>query len=183
MTIYHSALRHFAVLAIVLMRATAAAAPQSATSTDSSNAPVLQELLREVRQLRLSLERASAVSARLQITLQRVQLQQNQANRVAGELDSVRSSLMRAESEQAQTAANLADIEGRLSQDSNRQKELQEMQREMKRALEQQIHNTQDLRTKEGELAASWQQEQSKLNEFQVRLDALEKAAELPPTQ
>ncbi len=177
---YCLVLRHSTVITILCLGATVTAAQQSTAPYHASETQTLQELLSEVRQLRLALERASSMSFRLQITLQRLQWQQNQVNRVASELDSVRGSLGRAESEQAQLSAHLSDIETRLSQEQNpdRQKGLQEEQKGAKRILEQQTRNAQDLRAREGELAASLQREQSKLNEVQGRLDALEKAAE-----
>jgi chromosome segregation ATPase len=171
------------MLALLWMGATVVLAQQGAPPSPSSDSQILQQLLDEVRQLRLTWERASAASARLQILLQRMQLQQNQMNRIDSELDSVRDELMRAESQQAQSSSQLSELDNRLSQeqDPNRQKELQEQQKEMKIMLEQQTRSMQDLRTREGELLASWQREQAKLNEFQERLEALEKAAEPPP--
>jgi hypothetical protein len=48
----------------------------------ASDTQILQQLVAEVRQLRLALERTNSVSSRLQITLHHIQVQQNQANRI-----------------------------------------------------------------------------------------------------
>ena len=171
------------VLALLWMGATVVLAQQAAPPSPSSDSQILQQLLDEVRQLRLTCERASAASARLQILLQRMQLQQNQMDRISSKLDSVRDELMRAESQETQGSPQLSELDDRLSheQDPNRRKELEEQQKVTKMMLEQQARSTQDLRTREDELVASLQREQAKLNEFQERLDALEKAAEPPP--
>jgi chromosome segregation ATPase len=171
------------MLALAWMGATVVLAQQAAPPSRSSDSQVLQQLLDEVRQLRRTCERASAAGARLQIVLQRMQLEQNQLNRIDSKLESVRDDLMTAESQQAQSSSQLSDLENRLSQeqDPNRRKELQEQQKEMKMMLEEQTRSMQDLRTREGELLASSQGEQAKLNEFQERLDALEKAVVPPP--
>jgi len=176
--------RRFLAVVLTCMGATIVLAQQAGPPPHACNSQLMQELLGEVRQLRLTCERASAASARLQIMLQRMQLQQNQMNRIGSKLDSVRDELMRAESQQAQSSSQLSDLDNRLSQekDPNRQKELQEQQKDTRRVLEQQSRSAQDLRTTEGELTASWQREEARLNEFQERLNALEKAAEPPPT-
>lgn len=80
---------------------------------------VLEQLVTEVRQLRLALERTSSVNSRLQVTLQRIQLQQNQVNRIASQLESLRNDIMRSEAEQGQAASNLADLESRIEQEQN----------------------------------------------------------------
>jgi chromosome segregation ATPase len=104
-------------------------------------------------------------------------------DRISSKLDSVRDQLMSAQSQQAQSSSELSDLENRLSQaqDPDSRKQLEEQQKVMKMMLEEQTRSTQDLRTREGELLGSLQHEQAKLNEFQERLDALEKAAEPRP--
>ena len=86
---------------------------QAAAPAGSSDVQILQELVSEVRQLRLALVRTSAISSRLQITLQRVQLQQNQVNTIAERLASVRNEIARLQAEQAQASGNLSDIDSR----------------------------------------------------------------------
>lgn len=141
---------------------------------------ILQQLVAEVRQLRLALERTNSVNSRLQITLQRIQLQQNQINRISSQLESVRSEILRSEAEQGQASSNLADLESRIEQEQNpnTQKTLQEEQKYMKAFAEQKARVVQDERTREAELASSLQEEQGKLSELQTQLDSLEKLIE-----
>jgi chromosome segregation ATPase len=138
---------------------------------------ILQQLVTEVRQLRLALERTNSLSSRLQITLQRIQLQQNQVNRISGQLESLRNEIVRSDAEQGQASSNLTELEGRIEQEQNpnTQKTLQGEQQYMKALVEQKARIVQDEQTREAELASSLQAEQGKLSELQTRLDSLEK--------
>src|SRR5690348_13180496 len=148
-----------------------------------ANTPVLEQLVTEVRQLRLALERTSVINSRLQITLQRIQLQQNQVNRITAQLETLRNDIVRSEADQSQAASNLTDLESRIEQEQNpnTQKTLQSEQKYIKALVEQKSRVVQDQRVKEGELASSLQTEQGKLGELQTRLDALDKLIESPP--
>lgn len=165
---------------LVLIASVSGQASQAASPAGSSDTQILQELVSEVRQLRLALMRTSTISSRLQITLQRVQLQQNQVNAISDRLASVRNEIARLQTEQTQASGNLSDIDGRIEQEQNpnTQKVLQSEQKHMKALVEQKSRAIQDETSREGELAASLQSEQSKLNELQTRLDSLEKSME-----
>src|SRR3954470_727105 len=119
----------------------------------------------------MALEKANSVNARLQITLLRIQLQQNQVNRISSDLESVRSAISRAETDEAQTSDELSGIENRLQQeqDPNRQKQLQDNLKYVKPKSEQESHIAQDLRGKKSELVSSLQREQAKLADLQSR--------------
>ena len=159
-------------------------APLNAQQTASAPADtrVLEQLVTEVRQLRLALERTSVINSRLQITLQRIQLQQNQVNRISAQLETLRNDIVRSETDQSQAASNLTDLESRIEQEQNpnTQKTLQSEQKYMKALVEQKSRAIQEQRVKEGELASSLQTEQGKLGELQTRLDALDKLIESP---
>ncbi len=181
-----AALSRSAVLLISLNLSAPAGAQQSqATPPADASGAVLQELVTEVRQLRLALERTNSVSARLQITLQRIQMQQNQVNRIAGQLESMRGEITRSEAEQAQISGNVEGLESRLEQEQNpnAQKQLQEQQKFIKTLLIQKSRAVQDARAREAELTSSLQAEQSKLNELEAHLDSLEKLVEPQQTR
>jgi chromosome segregation ATPase len=166
------------LIIFVLSASFSGPAYQATTPAGNSDSQILQELVSEVRQLRIVLARTSALSSRLQITLQRLQLQQNQVNTISDRLASVRNEITRLQTEQARDSGSLSDIENRLEQEQNpnTQKVFQSEQKFMKTAIEQKAREIQDETSREGELAASLQSEQSKLNELQTRLDSLEKA-------
>jgi hypothetical protein len=65
----------------------AASAPAQTTSADNAT---LQKLLDEVRQLRLTMEKSVTVGPRMQLILQRTQLQDARVARISQQLDEVR---------------------------------------------------------------------------------------------
>ena len=182
-----SVLSRKAIFLMALVLNAPANAQQEATQPFSraSEVRVLQELVNEVKQLRLALVQTNAISSRLQITLQRIQLQQNQVNRISVQLESIRSQILRSEAEQGQASSNLANLESRLDQEQNpnSQKALQEEQKFMKALAEQKARVVQDERTREAELTSSLQVEQGKLSELQARLDSLEGLMSPQPAQ
>jgi tRNA C32,U32 (ribose-2'-O)-methylase TrmJ len=97
-----------AFVTICLLPPTARGAGQSTPASGSPDTQLLQALVSELRQIRLAMEHANAVSVRMQATLQRMQTEQSQVNRLSGELDSVHREVMRAETEQAQESAHLS---------------------------------------------------------------------------
>jgi len=84
-----------------------------------SETRALQELVAEVRELRLAVERTNSISLRLQITLQRIQLQQNQVSRISGQLESLRNAMMKSQADEKQAAGNLTSIDSRIDQEQN----------------------------------------------------------------
>jgi len=166
-----------ALVLISLMLSVFATAQQPPGPSDTQ---ILQQLVAEVRQLRLALERTNSVNSRLQITLQRIQVQQKQVNRISGQLESLHNGIVRSEAERGQASSNLADLESRIEQEQNpnTQKTLQGEQKYMKAAAEQKARVVQDERTREAELTSALQAEQAKLSELQTRLDSLEKLIE-----
>lgn len=163
------------LLALIL---TSSAKAQQATTPSETRA--LQELVAEVRELRLAVERTNSLSLRLQITLQRIQLQQNQVSRISSQLESLRNAMVKSQADQKQAEGNLTSIESRIDQEQNPnyQKELQGEQKYMKALVEERTRVVQDQQTREGELASSLQTEQATLNELQTRLDSLESGME-----
>lgn len=174
-----SALSQSAILLLTSLIAGASANAQQAAPA-GSDAPILQALVTEVRQLRLAIERTNSVSSRLQITLQRIQLQQNRVNNISGQLESVRREIAKSEAELADLSNHLADFDNRLEkeQDPNHLKALQEQQKDAKAILKQRTRTIQDQRAREGELAGSLQTEQGKLSELEEHLDSLDKLIE-----
>ena len=175
-----SALGLGALLLTLLLPTTSAKAQEQKSSAafyGRSEAQILDDLVAEVRQLRLALERTTSINSRLQITLQRIQLEQNQVTRISAQLESLHDGIGRLESEQTQLSNHMADIEGRMEQEQNadRQKALQSEQKQMKLMLDQKAQAMQDQRTREGELTSQLQSEQGRLSQLQADLDSLEK--------
>jgi chromosome segregation ATPase len=156
----------------------AAAISQSVVAPDS----VSQQLLVEVRQLRLAIERATSVLPQAQLLLQRTQLQQQHVEAISRQLEQLRAELTRAWGEDAQMTAEIRTGEARATQESNqdRRRDLEDRIKALKAHLEQQGIRDQQQKAREGELAGQLQSEQIKLSELQQRLDALERTLQTP---
>lgn len=73
---------------------------------------VLGELLKEVRALRIAMERASTVGARTQLLVARVQLQEQRITELSRRAVAVREELSNMDAAMAQTAALVKSFEG-----------------------------------------------------------------------
>ncbi len=153
-------------------------APAQAGQSDQMQ--MLRALLDEVRQLRLALQRNNLTAYRAQILLERLRAQQERVDRLTRELEAVRNEMVESKPYQAQMTEMLKGIETRLNQeaDSVRRSELEMEQRMLKAQLEQQAQRNERQREREAQLMAQLQIEQTKLEELNSRLDALENELE-----
>jgi chromosome segregation ATPase len=164
---------------IVLLAALAAAsAPAQTTSADNAT---LQKLLDEVRQLRLTMEKSVTVGPRMQLILQRTQLQDARVARISQQLDEVRKQIAAETAQQTDATEKLAKIEQDISTetDAGRRAQLEDVHAHFKMVAAK--GPDQQLRAREGELANSLQAEQATLNDLNGKLDALERQLEAPP--
>jgi hypothetical protein len=99
----------------------------------------IQALLTEVRQLRLALERSALIAPKMQIALQKMQIQQVRVDQMSQRLYDVRSKLTSVAGEEARLAADLRYTEARLSQEQEpvRRKELELNLEQLKRITEE----------------------------------------------
>jgi hypothetical protein len=168
--------------------ATISISPGRAYGQQQSDA-TLQTLLNEVRQLRLALERSAVVAPKIQVTLQRMQLQQEQVTRLSRQLEDVRNQLAHSGAEAVDIGAQLKVDETRLAseQDATRRKQIEEETRMLKLRLEQvserQSMQATQQQARESELAGRLQTEHNKLNELNDRLTGLERMLDGPPKQ
>jgi chromosome segregation ATPase len=144
----------------------------------SADPQTLQNLLSEVHQLRIVLERSSAIAPRIQIAVERLKLQQEQVARTSRELSDLRDRLDKSRSELAQMQQHLPSLEAELAQetDPSRQRDLGERVKFSKLQAEQMEKSTLQMQAHEGELASQLQAEQSRLTELNDRLDQMERA-------
>ena len=161
--------------------------PMSAVA-QSDSAPdntTLRLLLAEVRQLRMAVERATSVLPQTQVLLQRTQLQQQHVETLSRQLEQLRDQITKSSAEDAHFAAELRDAEARASQeqDANRRRDVDQRLKSAKAQLEQQAMHDLAQRARESQLAGQLQNEQSKLNELQERLDALERMLQAPTSK
>jgi phosphoenolpyruvate carboxylase len=162
-----------------LLLACTLAPTSSAQSPDSAS---LQALVTEIHQLRLALEHAGATTPKIQITLLRLQLQEQKVTRISEQLADVRRQIS-ALSQQTQYATLLQNLDAKIAQeqDAIRRKPLEEQRRNMNAAMEQQTRMLQDLRAQEAEQAGALRTEQAKADELNDHLNALERSLDAPP--
>ncbi|MGH9723268.1 MAG: hypothetical protein ACRD8O_23910 [Bryobacteraceae bacterium] len=145
----------------------------------------MQALVSEMRQLRMAVERVASAVTRIQITMQRLQMQEQKVARLSDLTSQVRRDLTRTSSESAQLAEALRSSESRLAheQDQARRKVLEDQLGAMKGAIERNARNEQLLRAQEAEVAGNLRAEQARLDDLNDRLATVEKALESPGTQ
>jgi hypothetical protein len=162
---------------------------QAQTTSDGT----IQALLAEVRQLRLALERSAVVAPRIQLTLHRMQFQQEAVSRVSRQLEDIRSQMAGSasveEKEIANIRAHMKEVEARSAQelDPARRKVLEDEVSRLRQRLEKGAEKTDQQRLNEAqqiarasELAGRLQTEQAKLDELGERLNTLERLLDAP---
>jgi chromosome segregation ATPase len=149
------------------------ATPQAA---QSANEP-LAALLSEVHALRLAMEQTAAVAPRVQLTLARLNIQEQRATRLGTQLDEVRRQLADAARHSETKSDELADVEKRLQGASNDQerKGFESEQRALKGEQTAEAALVRDLRTRENEAAQAFSTEQARWVDLNARLDDLER--------
>lgn len=131
---------------------------------------VIQELLGEVRQLRIALQRISVNAYRGQVMVERLRLQQEQVNRLTQELNSARNQIGELRSNQI-TAKDKLD-EAEKQQDKGVVSDA--IVNRFKEVLEDLKRHEQRLSERETQVAAQLEAERANLTDLNKRLDALE---------
>ena len=155
--------------------------PHSSAQSDS---PSLQALVTEIHQLRLAVERTGAATPKIQITLQRLQLQEQKVTRISEQLVEVRKQIT-ALSGQNNLVIAVQTLNAQIDQeqDATHKKALQEQLHGITTMVEEQGRMVQQLRTQEAELAASLRLEQAKSEELSDHLNVLERSLDPPPVK
>src|SRR5689334_9864713 len=106
----------------------------AAAQTTSTDAATIQALLAEVRQLRLALERSALLAPRMQLTMQRVQSQEQKVARISAQLESVRRQIADQGTAPVRAAEEMALLDQRISAelDAGRRKQLEDHRAELK---------------------------------------------------
>ncbi len=127
----------------------------------------LKALVIEAKELRLSLERTTLVTSRVYVTLQRVQVQQEEVTRLSRELEGLRDMITR-------MATQDADSNMRLPEGipPEQRKMVEE---EMKRGKARFEAEREANKAREADLASRLRTEQIKLSELHEKLDALDR--------
>lgn len=155
-------------------------------SAQTKQAPAtLDDLLTELRGLRADLTQSSSATTRTQLLVARMQIQEQRIDAVTRQIAEVRNQLSGIRQRTTLMESSLKGAEDGLAQaagDERRQQEavLADIKRNFGAEHAQLQQQMQDLTARESELLNQFSTEQIRWNDFNERLDALERA--LQPT-
>ncbi len=148
------------------------AAPQTGQNPDP-----IAALLLEVRALRIAMEQSATVTPRVQLTLARLNIEEQRIAQLATQLDQASRELSAASLESQRLMDQLPELEKGLltATDDKIRKAYEFEQTGVKRKLSVQSRLEQQLRTRENEAAQVLSTEQSRWTDLNARLDELER--------
>ena len=133
------------------------------------------DLLTEVRELRLALQRATVSNTRFQMLIERARVEQIHVDALRHELEGVRSQLSEMQAMKPRMQQQIKDAEDGLDRvtDSNSHADLEARIKTMKADLARFGPEEERLRNRDAALDTEFQVAQAKLNELNTKLDAL----------
>jgi hypothetical protein len=144
----------------------------------AAGASDLHELVNEVRLLRQALERSTLTNTRLQVLLQRTQLQSQRVNQATARLEGLRARIAQLLSEQSEAASAVRMLPDRIAaeQDHARKKEMENQFEATKMHLEQVTQMEASLRGHEADADTALRKEQTVWEELGSQLTLLEQS-------
>jgi chromosome segregation ATPase len=160
------------VVGVAAVRQLNAAQPPAASSNE-----VMTALLQEVHGLRMAMEHSAAVSPRVQLTLARLNIEEQRIAQLAAQLDRARQELTATSLSVRQMSDELEDAEKRLQMttDDQRRRELEVGISDLKTRLKRQSAMEEAARTRENDAVQALSTEQNRWIELNARLDELER--------
>jgi chromosome segregation ATPase len=144
---------------------------------DADNQQLIKALLEEVRLLRQAFQRMNLNAYRGQILIERIRAQNEKVTRLSHSLEEARDEVVEMQTSTGQFNERIKVMDSRAQQeaDEKSREQLVETLKEMKSMVE--VYKQREQRSRERELKLSEQlrSEQSKLDEFENRLDMLER--------
>jgi chromosome segregation ATPase len=148
----------------------------------SSYDKTLQQLLAEVRELRLAVQKATVSHTRFQMLIERLRAQQSSIDGVNRQLDRVRAQLADLRNAKPQMEQQIKDTEELLERtlDPNGRLDMESRIKSMKAGLARIAPEEDRLRNRETTLETELQNLQAKLSELNSQLDGLFNEMKLP---
>jgi chromosome segregation ATPase len=165
-------------LALLFFVSPARAQAQTTKPADSAQGDLdqtLKQLLTEVRELRLAVQRATANNTRFQMLIERVRVQQAHVDALSRQLESVHSQVAEMKATKPQMEQQIKDAEDQLDRtpDPNAHADLESRIKGGKANLARFTQEDERLHNRETVLDAELQAAQGKLNELNNQLDGL----------
>jgi predicted nucleic acid-binding Zn-ribbon protein len=164
------------VIGVVVVGVLALAFGASVRGQEPARQDVMGTLLVEVRALRGAIEQMTSATARVQLAVGRLQIQEQRFNTLSRQLFELRQTVSRTERELSGEAARLADLEEvvqRTSDAGERQAVAAEITM-MRRNLAAGRSSLQKLQLDENELSATVSAEQGRWSDLNQQLDAID---------
>jgi hypothetical protein len=164
-------------LAIVALGVTATMNLAAVSQSTQGSNDAMAALLSEVHALRLAMEKSAAVTPRVQLTLARLNIEEQRTARLGAQLEQVRRQLSESVLESQRTSDELAEYDKRLQTESDSpvKTALERERVVLARRLGEQNATQQQLRLRENEAAQLFSAEQSRWVQLNDRLDELER--------
>jgi len=158
-------------IAFLILGSAHSSQAQTPQSASKDQQPLTQELLGEVRQLRIALQNMSVNAYRGQILLERLRLQQDQVGRASRELSSVRNEIGEMKSFVANAKDKLDDAEKQFDKGVLSTASINEVRNNFQNLKRREEF----LNEREAQLSIEVDTERTNLNDLNKRLDALER--------
>jgi len=144
-------------------------------AVQSNYEKTLQQLLAEVRELRLAVQRATFSHTRFQVIIERLRLQQSTIDGVSRQMDMVRAQLADLRNAKPQMEQQIKETEELLERttDPNGRLDIESRIKSMKATLARFAPEEDRLRNRQTTLESELQTLQAKLNELNSQLDTL----------
>jgi chromosome segregation ATPase len=161
----------FCIIGLYLLAPLQSYAQSGAASAlnKSNQEQIVQEILSEVRQLRVEVQRLKASAYQTQVVIERLRLQQEQVNRLTRELGEVRERISEAKTRQVKMDGMLEEAEKQMKAGVTPQSELKRISGE----IEELKQREERLTEQEAQLSAELDAERVKLITLNRRLDEL----------
>jgi hypothetical protein len=160
---------------------------RSLTATSQPATPpagdVTAALLAEVHELRLAMERSATVAPRVQLTLARLNIEEQRTHILSGQLEQIRQEQANTSLAIKKLSSDLDDVQKALLSETNERERrgLQGEESRLHRMLEEQATIEGRLRVRDNDTAQALGAEQSRWIELNAKLDELERV--LAPIQ
>jgi DNA repair exonuclease SbcCD ATPase subunit len=160
----------FTLVMSVAVMVDTASAQTSANASRPTSDQSLQELVKEVRQLRATLQSINAAVYKGQVMIERLRLQQEQVSRTSRDLTDVRENLSELRGQQHRLRDLLSRVEGGVETGVKHPSEVSSIKSELEMINQRELR----LSARESQLANELEIERVKLNDLNHRLNALE---------
>jgi hypothetical protein len=149
----------------------------AAQQTAAASNDITVALLQEVRGLRMAMEHSAAVAPRVQLTLARLNIEEQRIAQLAAQFDRARQELTIHTLAVRRTSDALEETEKSLQAtiDEQLRRASESQIRELKQQLKAQAASEDAARTRENDAAQALTIEQNRWNELNARLDELER--------